>query len=100
MVNALNNETLFGYFGMYPCFVAGILNRAKRIHFFVLCIEKLNYEYYIEKFIGDKGGSVPYNSEIGHLFEIPYHVEAFQARIFPKLPSELMFTQSVLKKNS
>jgi len=85
---------------MYPTFVEGILNRARQIRFFVLWNEELSYEYYIEKFIGDKGGSVPYNSEIGHLFEIPYHVEAFQARIFPKLPSELMFTQSVLKKNS
>ena len=101
MVNALSNEkTLCGCFGMCPSFVAGILNRAKRIHFFVLCIEKLNFEYYIEKFIVDKECSVSYTSEIGHLFQISYHGEAIQARIFPKLPSELLFTQSDLKKTA
>jgi len=31
------------------------------------------------------------------LFQISYHGEAFQARIFPTRPSELMFAQSVLK---
>jgi len=96
MVTALNSEkTLFGCFGMCPSFVAGILNRAERIHFFVLCIENLNYEYCIEKFIGDKECSVSYKA--GHLFQISYHGEAFQARIFPTRPSELMFAQSALK---
>ena len=96
MVTALINEkTLFGCFGMYPSFVAGILNRAERIHFFVLCFENLNYEYCIEKFIGDKECSVSYKA--GHLFQISYHGVAFQARIFPNRPSELMFAQSVLK---
>jgi len=80
---------------MYPSFIAGFLNRAERIHFFVLYIEKLNYEYYIEKCIGDKVCSVSYKA--GHLFQISYHGEAFQARIFPNQPSELMFAQSVLK---
>jgi len=80
-------ETLCECFGMCPSFVAGILNRAKRIHFFVLGIEKLNYEYYIEKCIVDKDCSFSYNSEIGHSFQISYHGEAFQATIFPKVPS-------------
>jgi len=34
MVTAMNNdETLCGCFGMYPCFVAGILHSGRRIHF-------------------------------------------------------------------
>jgi hypothetical protein len=45
MVTAMNNDkTLRGCFGMYPSFVAGILSSARRIHFFVLCNEELNYE--------------------------------------------------------
>jgi len=39
---------------MYPSLATVILNTAKRIHFFVLCNEELNYVDYIEKFIGDK----------------------------------------------
>jgi len=37
---------------MYPSFVAGILNSARRIHFFVLCSEELNDDNYIVKYIG------------------------------------------------
>ena len=59
MITALNNnKILCGCFGMYPRFVAGILNTAKRIHFFVLCNEELNYEDYIENCISDKECSV------------------------------------------
>ena len=59
MVTAMNNdEALRGCFGLYPGFVAGILNSAKRIHYFVLSNEELNYENYIEKCIGDKEFSV------------------------------------------
>ena len=47
---------------MYPSLVAGILNTAKRIHFFVLCNE-LNYEDYIEKCVGDKECTVSYKSD-------------------------------------
>jgi len=88
-------KILFGCFAMYPSFVAGILNKAERIQFFVLCIENLNYEYYNGKFIGDKECSVSYKA--GPLFQISYHGEAFKARIFPNRPSELMFAQSVWK---
>jgi len=55
---------------MYPTFVEGILNRARQIRFFVLWNEELSYEYYIEKFIGDKECSVSYKSRTGHFFEI------------------------------
>jgi len=32
-----SDKTLSGRFGIYPRFVAGILNSARRINFFVLC---------------------------------------------------------------
>jgi len=64
MFTALNSgKILCGCFGMYPTFVAGILNRAKGIHFFVLCNEDFNYEDYIEKCIGGKECSVCYKSD-------------------------------------
>ena len=44
MFTALNsNKILCGCFGLYPSFVAGILNTAKRTNFFVLCNGELNY---------------------------------------------------------
>ena len=99
-----NDETLCGYFGMYPSFVAGILSSSRRSHFFVLCNEELNFENYIEKCIGDRECSVCYKSHTGHFLQISYQGETvfimFEARLFPKLPSELMFDQCVLKKCS
>jgi len=70
----------------------------------VLCIEKLNYDYYIEKCIAEKECSVSYRCEIEKLFRILYQGEAifikFRTRIFPELPSELMFAQNVLKNTA
>jgi hypothetical protein len=46
IVTVMNNDkTVCGYFGMYPSFLAEILNSARRIHYFVLC-NVLNYENY------------------------------------------------------
>jgi len=103
MVTAKNNDkTLYGYFGMYPSFVAGILNSERRITYFVLCNEGLNYEHYIENCIGDEGCSVCYKSHTRYYFQLSYQSEtifiSFEARLFPKLPSEINFAQSVLKK--
>ena len=51
-VTAMNNDEIWcGSFGLYPSYVAGILNTVKEIHFFVLCSEELNYADYIEKCI-------------------------------------------------
>jgi len=87
---------------MYASFVAGILNSARRIHFFVLCNEKLNYENYIEKCIGDKECRVCYMSHTGHYFQLSCQSEtiftSFEARLFPKLSSEIIFVRSALKK--
>jgi len=103
MVTAMNNDkTLCGCFGMHPSFVAGILNSARRVHFFVLCNEELKYVNYIEKCIDDKECSVCYMSHTGHYFQLSYQSEtifiSFEARLFPKLPSEIIFAQGVLKK--
>ena len=61
---------------MYPSFVVGILNSARRINFFVLCNEELNYENYIEKCIGVK--SVVFVTS--HIQDIisNYHIKARQ----------------------
>jgi hypothetical protein len=41
-VEAINsNKVLCGSFGLYPSFVAGILNSVKEINFYVLCNKKL-----------------------------------------------------------
>jgi hypothetical protein len=94
MVTAINNhKTLCGCFGMYPSFVAEILNSARRIHFFVLYNEELNYENYIENCIGDKEFSVCYKSHTGHYFQLSYQSQtvfmSFEARLLTKLPSEI-----------
>ena len=101
MVTTMNNDkTLFGSFGMYPSFVAGILNSATQIYFYLLCNE-LHYENYIEKYIGDKECSVCCKSHVGYYFQLSYQSEtifiSFEERIFPKLPSELMFAQCLEK---
>jgi len=38
------DKTLCACFGIYPSLVAGILNSARRINYFELCNEELNYE--------------------------------------------------------
>jgi len=49
IVTTMNSDKLMcGSFGLYPSYVAGILNSVKEIHFYVLCSEKLNYADYIE----------------------------------------------------
>ena len=77
MVTTMNNDKpLYGCFGMYPSFVAGILNSARRMHLFVLRNEELNYGNYIEKCIGDKECSVCYKSHTGHFSK--YHIKTKQ----------------------
>jgi len=88
MFTAMNNDKILcGCFGMYPSFVAGILNSARRIQFVVLCNEELNYENHIEKCIGGKECSVCYKSHTGHYYQLSYQGErvfiTFEARLFP-----------------
>jgi hypothetical protein len=74
----------------------------KEIHFYVLCSEKINYVDCVEKCIADKQCRVSYKMHTGDYFAISSSSEktalSFEARQFPKLPSELTFAQSVLKR--
>ena len=55
IVTTMNgNKVLCGSFGVYPSYVAGILNSVKRIHFFVLHSEKLNYADYVKNALSVK----------------------------------------------
>jgi len=88
MVTAMDNDKILcGCFGKYPTFVAGILNSARRMHFFVLCNEELNYENYIEKCIGDKDCNVCYKSHTIHYSQLSCQSEtiiiSFEATLFP-----------------
>jgi len=50
VVAAINSsKVLCGSFGLYPIFVAGILNSVKKINSYVLCYKELKYADYIEK---------------------------------------------------
>ena len=51
---------LFGSFGLYPSYVAGVLNSVKEIHFYVLYCGKLIHADYIEKCIAGEEHSVIY----------------------------------------
>ena len=55
-----SDEVLCGSFGVYPSYVAGILNYVKEINFYVLCSDKIHYADYVEKYIACRGHSVIY----------------------------------------
>jgi len=101
-----SDKVLCASFGLYPSYVAGILNSVKEIHFHTLCSEKLNYAHYIEKYIAGKECTFRLLTEYNFVcLQNPFSVNVcgetvtiwFEARQFPKLPSELIFAQSVLK---
>jgi len=97
-----SDKVLCGSFDLYPSYAADILNSVNEIHFYVLCSEKLNYADYIEKCIAGKEYSATYKTHTGNYFELSLSNEtialSFEERQFPKLPSELIFAQSVLKR--
>ena len=97
-----SDKVLCGSLGLYPSYVADILNSVKNIHYYVLCSEIINYAGYFEKFNAYKGYSVSYKphrrSEILLSSSSEPIALSFEARHFPKLPSELIFAQSPLKK--
>ena len=68
----------------------------------MLCSEQLNYENYIENCIGDKECGVSYKSHTGNYFQLSFQSAtifiSYEQRAFPKLPSELIFAQRVLKQ--
>jgi len=96
IITTMNSEkVLCGSFGLYPSYAAGNLNSVKEIHFYVLCSEKLNYADYIEKCIAGKEHSVTYKPHRRYEFLLSSSGEtialSFEARQFPKQPSELIF---------
>ena len=102
-----NDKVLCGCFGLYPSYVAGILNTVKDIHFYILCEENLNYVKYITKCLARKNSTVKL-SKI-HLtcvweeyFQLTFGDDTvtiwFEARQFQNLPPELIFSESVLAK--
>jgi hypothetical protein len=103
-----SDKVLCGSFGLYPSYVAGILNSVKEIHFCVLCSEKLNYADYVEKYIAGKECTFKFHTSCDfkvvteYRFQLTFGGEtvtiSIEARQFPKLPSEPIFAQSVLKK--
>jgi hypothetical protein len=50
-----NSDTvLCAYFGLYPSYIAGILNSVKSINFYVVCTEKPKYGHYIKQCVEGK----------------------------------------------
>jgi len=103
-----NGKVMCGCFGLYPSYVAGILNTVKDIHFYILCEENLNYAKYITKCLARKNYAVKLFPKI-HLtcvweenFQLTLDDEtvtiSFEARQFPNLPSEQIFAENVLAK--
>jgi len=102
-----SDKVLCVSFGLYPSYVAGILNSVKEIHFYVLCSEKLNYADCVEKCIA--GNECTFMFPTGddfkvvteNRFQLTFGGETVTISIetqFPKLPSELIFAKNELKK--
>ena len=75
----------------------------EKIHFYVLYYEQLNYEDYIKKCIASKDCCVSYKTHTGCYFKLSSGGEtiavSFETKtIHGRLPSSLIFAQSVLKK--
>ena len=103
IVTALNSDkVLCGCFGLYPSYVSGIQSYVKEIHFYVISTKKLHYCEYIEKCIAGNKCSISYTKHADCYFHLFYGGNtialSFTARQFRKLPSELIFAQSVLKE--
>jgi hypothetical protein len=96
-----SDNMLCGCFGLYPNYVAGILNSVIEINFYVFCNKrKLRFVSYIEKCVAGKECTFMLRTD--NYFVLTSGKEEvimeFHSRFFGgKLPSELIFTQSVLK---
>ena len=100
---AMNNDKIFcGCFGLFPSYVAGILNSVKEINFHVLCNERFNYTDYIEQCISGKECTISFKFNKGDYFRLSFGsktiVISFEARlIHGQLTSELIFAHGMLK---
>jgi hypothetical protein len=99
IIETVNSDnTLCGCFGLYPSYIAGVLNRMPGIHFYVVCSEKINVEEYIRKCMADKECTI---THIGGRFLISYQEKVikvwFEQRVVSgKLLSELTFAYNIL----
>ena len=96
-----SDKVLCGCLGLYPSYVAGILNSVKEIHFYVLCSKKLHYGEYIEKDTAGNKCSVPYTKHKTYFLLVSGGDKialSFTARKFSEPPSEQIIAQSVLKR--
>jgi hypothetical protein len=103
IIEIMNSDNMLcGSFGMYPCYIAGILNRMPNIHFYVVCSEKINFDDYIRKYMANKECTI---SNFGDTFCIYFQERvikvSFEQRVASgKLLSELTFAYNILKKIS
>jgi hypothetical protein len=71
IVAAMNSDKILcGSFGIYPSFVAGILNSVNKIHFYVLCSKQPDYTDYIGKCVAGKECCICYMSNTNDYFQL------------------------------
>ena len=104
IVSAMNSDkVLCGVAGVYPGYVAGILNQVTEINFYVLCNEQVKYSDYIEKCISGRECTISFMSVPGNYCKLSSSsgesiVIKFETRnIEGELPSVLTFAYDLLK---
>ena len=104
IVTTMNSDNMLcGCFGLFPSYVAGILNSVKEINFYVLCNKRnLRCASCFEKCVAGK--ECTFKLRTDNYFVLASGKEevviSFQSRYFRgKLMSELIFAQSVLKRD-
>jgi hypothetical protein len=71
IVTVMNSDKLLcGVAGMYPRFVAVILNQENEINYYVLCNESLKYSEYIEKCISAQECTIYFMALEGNYFKL------------------------------
>jgi hypothetical protein len=94
-----SNNILCASFGLFPSYVAGILNSVKEISFYALCNKK-DYDV-LSTLKNILLGECTCKLRTDNYFVLTSgneEVISFQSRFFGgKLPSELIFAQSLLK---
>jgi len=102
IVTIMNSDNMLcGCFGLFPSYVAGILNSVKEINFYVVCNKRrLRCASYLEKCVAGKECTFKLRSD--NYFVLTSGkgevIIEFQSRYFGgKLMSKLIFAQSVLK---
>jgi hypothetical protein len=98
----MNNDYMIcECFGLFPSYVAGILNSVEEINFYVLCNKRrLRCASYVEKYVAGK--ECTFKLRTDEYFVLASGKEevviSFQSRfVCGNPPSELIFAQSVLK---